>query len=276
MQENWKPVSGWLAVHEGGQVDHPKDPGGRTHRGVTQRVFDAYQDEINMPRRDVWTITHAEALRIYKQNYWDVIWGDKLPSGLDYTLYDFAVNSGPHRAVSFLQELLGVKVDGGMGPITFAAARGVNNLEQLITDLNYKRWNWMKTLSTFKTFGRGWTRRVMGEVAGAQPGSDTGVIDRSLMMAGGQVAHEMPDLVDVYEGGKAEEEDKKISAKVKEDLLKPEALLKGAGGAIPGTIGAVSMAPEGPIQWALAAALVIMAAGAVFIAYKLLTKRPAR
>ncbi len=270
-QQNFQTVTDWLLVHEGGYVNHPKDPGGATNKGVIQRTYDGYRTRIGQPKQSVKLITTQEVWEIYKSQYWDPIAGDLLPSGLDYAVYDFAVNSGASRAVKFLQELLHVKVDGSLGNGTLAAIRGHNNIEQLIQDLCEKRWNWMKTLKTFKTFGKGWTRRVMGDVIGAQPANDHGVIDRGVKLFRGSITQaDAPRQAFV---GKAEEEDIKLTSVTAEAVSDESNILKVAGGAIPGILTGVSMAPEGPIQWALAAVMVIAALTVAVLLYRKFANR---
>jgi lysozyme family protein len=96
---------------------------------------------------------------IYRRNYWDKVKGDDLPAGLDYAMFDFGVNSGPDRAIKFLQRIVGTTVDGKMGPNTLRALAG-HGTENAIRDLCRERLDWLKTLGTFVTFGRGWERRV--------------------------------------------------------------------------------------------------------------------
>jgi len=181
MRENLEISTGWILAHEGGYVNHPDDPGGATNFGVIQQTYNAWRVRKQRKIQSVKLISQAEVLAIYKEQYWDKIWGDELPTGLDYALYDFAINSGPSRAIKFLQELIGVKQDGVLGNITLQAIR-TKNIENLIDALCFKRWKWLKRLRNWKTFGVGWTRRVMGESIGFQK-MDYGVIDRAIMLA---------------------------------------------------------------------------------------------
>ena len=96
-----------LAVHEGGYSNHPDDPGGATNRGVTQRTYDSYRARHGLERRDVRQITDGEVAEIYRGQYWDAIRGDDLPAGVAYCVFDAAVNSGPGRALRWLQAEIG-------------------------------------------------------------------------------------------------------------------------------------------------------------------------
>lgn len=264
-RQNFQKTTDWLLVHEGGYVNHPKDPGGATNFGVIQRTYDAYRQRMGKPKQSVRHIAKEEVWDIYKSQYWDAIHGDLLPDGLDYAVYDFAVNSGPKRAVQFLQRLLHVKDDGIVGNHTLAAIRGHNNIQQLIIDLCNRRWEWMKTLRTFSTFGRGWTRRVMGDVIGAQPGKDHGVIDRGVKLARGMTNIQAP--TEAY-AGKADEEDTKMTVAAK-DSINLENVAKVAGGIVPGAMTAAAALPEGPLQWA-AAGIAVLAA--VMVAWFVMRK----
>lgn len=151
-----------LLIHEGGYVNHPKDPGGRTNLGVTQRV---YEDWVKHPVDEKimrsLTVDHVRAL--YKANYWDAVKGDDLPIGLDLCVFDFAVNAGVRRGARYLQRLVGATPDGVVGPATIAAVRRYvreNSLADAINAYQDARVDYYKQLKTFPTFGRGWLRRV--------------------------------------------------------------------------------------------------------------------
>lgn len=173
-----------VLAHEGGYVNNPKDPGGETNKGVTKAVYDAYRLRKGLPKRSVKMITDAELNSIYTDGYWDKVDADALPAGIDYMVYDFAVNSGPSRAVKALQRLVGAGVDGIIGDdtITKTCAMAADDEEKLIREYCEARLAWMKTLKTWKTFGTGWQRRVMGAKLGVQT-TDSGVIDYATKMA---------------------------------------------------------------------------------------------
>lgn len=103
---------------EGGFVDHPADPGGRTNKGVTQRVYDAWRRRQGQPQRDVKLIEDAEVHAIYESGYWIPPRCDLLAHPLDLVHFDTAVNMGPGRAVRFLQRAVGCDDDGDFGPGT--------------------------------------------------------------------------------------------------------------------------------------------------------------
>ena len=156
-------LKAWFKVEmtfEGGRVDDPKDPGGRTAYGVTQRVYNGYRKARGLPIRDVWLIETREIVDIYKTGYWDKVWGDRLPDGLDIVVADGAINSGVSQAVKWLQRALGVRVDGIMGDATLTAANAVNDVDTLIGRVIAAREAFLRALKTFKRFGKGWIRRT--------------------------------------------------------------------------------------------------------------------
>ncbi|GJE44844.1 glycoside hydrolase family 108 protein [Methylobacterium soli] len=154
----------WLKlelIFEGGRVDDPRDPGGRTAFGVTQRVYDGFRRNRGQPARDVFRITSAEVAEIYRENYWKKVCGDQLPDGVDIVVGDGAINSGPSQSIKWLQRALGtVRVDGVMGDATIAAARAHPDHDALIAAICDRRMAFLKALKTFRTYGKGWTSRV--------------------------------------------------------------------------------------------------------------------
>lgn len=148
-----------VLVHEGGYADHPADPGGATMQGITQRVYDGWRRRHGQPVRPVRRIAPDEVAAIYRRQYWDALRADDLPAGLDYALFDAAVNSGPAQAAKWLQRTLGVAADGQVGEATLAALDR-RAAVALIDALCDRRLAMLRSLRTFPTFGAGWTRRV--------------------------------------------------------------------------------------------------------------------
>lgn len=150
-----------LLVHEGGKVNHPKDPGGRTNMGITQRVYDGYRRGRGLQTQTVYNISMLEVSWIYREQYAEKVKFNDLPAGVDYVVFDGAVNSGPLQSVKWLQRALGnVKVDGILGFATLAAVKNYPDHDALIEAICKRRMIFLQALKTWKTFGRGWTRRV--------------------------------------------------------------------------------------------------------------------
>jgi len=159
MNSNFDDALKEVMKSEGGWSDHPKDPGGATMIGITLATFRKFV-KPNATKDDLKNITYAQVRAIYKRQYWDAVMGDDLPSGLDYAVFDFAVNSGKSRAVKMLQKVIKVPADGVVGPVTLSAAFK-RPVQEIIVSLNAERLAFLKRLRTWKTFGNGWTSRVM-------------------------------------------------------------------------------------------------------------------
>lgn len=153
--------------HEGGYVNHPLDPGGRTNLGVTQRVWQKWVGR-KVTEEEMRALTVAQVLPLYHQEYWQPVRGDELPRGVNMMVFDIAVNSGPKRAILMLQKGINalpggrvkVAVDGAIGPKTIAAAASADSLALIKAIANSRVWFYID-LSTFKTFGKGWMVRLL-------------------------------------------------------------------------------------------------------------------
>lgn len=159
MRDTFASVLPLVLKHEGGYVNHPNDPGGETNKGITWRTYAAWRRSQGLPEQSVRHITDSEVRAIYKAQYWDAVRGDDLPAGLDYAVFDFAVNSGPARAAKFLQRQIGVPQDGVIGSHTLSAIPA--DTIGLVRSLCDARLAWLRTLRHWGTFGRGWTARVL-------------------------------------------------------------------------------------------------------------------
>ena len=157
MKENFDKCLEMLLSHEGGFVNHPEDPGGITNLGVTKKVYDEWtgSESTEQEMRD---LTPEDVAPIYKKNYWDRVKGDSLPSGLDWACFDWAVNSGSGRPAKAVQRAVGATADGAIGPATLGLIME-KDPKFIIEYVHDVRQDFYKSLKTFETFGRGWTRR---------------------------------------------------------------------------------------------------------------------
>lgn len=103
---------------EGGFIDQPADPGGRTNKGITQEIYDRWRARQGAPPRDVKLLEDVEMRAIYETDYWLPPRCDLLEQQLDLVQFDTAVNMGVGRAVRFLQTAVGCNADGDFGPAT--------------------------------------------------------------------------------------------------------------------------------------------------------------
>ena len=143
-----------LLKHEGGYSDHAADPGGKTRFGITEAVAReaGYRGDMRELPLDL-------AKQIYKARYWNAVRAEELPEAIRYAVFDAAANSGPSRAIRWVQRAVGVKDDGIIGPVTLAAVRAADP-ERLLRRILAQRLRFMAGLSIWPTFGRGWARRI--------------------------------------------------------------------------------------------------------------------
>ena len=147
-----------LIGHEGGYVNHPADPGGETNWGITLRT--ARAEGYTGPMR---SMARLQAKEIYRSAYWGRARADQYDGAIGYQLFDAAVNHGIGNAVRFLQRAVGVADDGDIGPVTVAAIKRMS-VTDVLARFNAERLDFYTKLTTWPTFGKGWTRRVAGNL----------------------------------------------------------------------------------------------------------------
>lgn len=158
MKENFDAALKAILHHEGGFVNHPKDPGGMTNLGVTKRVWEEWVGH-EVDEKAMRALTPADVDPLYRRKYWDRIKGDDLPTGVDYAVFDAAINSGPGRAAKWLQQTVGAVPDGAIGAGTLGKVAEMEPTE-IIEKYQATRLAFMQSLPTWDTFGKGWGRRV--------------------------------------------------------------------------------------------------------------------
>jgi len=158
VKDNWEQCFALVLKEEGGYVDDPRDPGGATNLGCTKAVWEQYIGH-SVTKNDIRNLGPNDVMPLYKKKYWDSIKGDDLPAGVDYAVFDFAINSGPSRAAKTLQSVVGVATDGSIGPATLAAIE-TSNIRDIATRICEKRLAFLQGLPTWGVFGKGWGSRV--------------------------------------------------------------------------------------------------------------------
>ena len=149
--------------HEGGWSKHPLDPGGSTMKGVTKATYEDWMGRA-VNDNELKMISDDQIEAIYREHYWNRVRGDDLPAGLAMAVFDFAVNSGPARAIRHLQSVVGTSPDGQIGPQTMAALDNYiakHGLEALIKSYSHSRLMYLRDRKTWRVFGKGWERRVI-------------------------------------------------------------------------------------------------------------------
>ncbi len=139
-----------ILKHEGGYVNNPKDPGGETSYGISQRAY---------PDLNIEALTRMDAIRIYKRDYWDACHCGELPENIRLLVFDCAVNQGVGFAIQALQKILGLGQDGIVGPKTIMVLNTLNR--DIRTDYAVARMERYVDNNRFEHFGKGWLKRLM-------------------------------------------------------------------------------------------------------------------
>jgi lysozyme family protein len=166
VQANFDKALAHVLKYEGGYSDHPEDPGGATNFGITIGVLSEYRG-TPVTKQDVRSLTLAEAARIYRARYWNAASCDQLPAGIDVAVFDCAVNQGVGRAARFLQTAVRVGTDGVIGPLTLKAVNNARPDSLLCEFMALRMRSYGMLRSLFRTFGLGWSRRLMATYAEA-------------------------------------------------------------------------------------------------------------
>jgi lysozyme family protein len=165
MINNWDKSFELVMTSEGGFSDDPRDKGnhmpdgrpGCTNWGVTMITYEMYVGR-QATIEEMKALTKADVKPLYKKLFWDKCWCDKLPSGIDYLIFDFAVNAGRGMAIILLQRAVGSKEDGGMGPNTYAATL-MYNPKELIDKYSQAKTDFYISLAN-PIYEQGWLNRV--------------------------------------------------------------------------------------------------------------------
>jgi lysozyme family protein len=129
-----------------------------TNLGVTKRVWEEWVGRESN-EKEMRSLTKEMVEPLYKRKFWDACRCDDLPIGIDYLVFDMAVNAGVGRSAKLLQQCVGVSADGAIGPITITAVKS-KDPEELIEKFSEARELFYRGLKTFDVFGRGWLNRV--------------------------------------------------------------------------------------------------------------------
>lgn len=151
-----------VLTYEGGYTNDRRDPGNWTGGKVGAGTLKGTKKGIaaaSYPSLDIKNLSDARIAEIYRRDFWDKVKGDALPAGVDHSAMDYGVNSGPSRSIKDLQRVLGVSVDGLIGPATLKAAI-IADAAKTIKAHCARRMSFLRSLAIWKTFGNGWSNRV--------------------------------------------------------------------------------------------------------------------
>jgi lysozyme family protein len=162
MIENWDKSFLQLMEREGGFSNDPRDPGGMTNLGVTKKSWEKWVKHP-VDEAEMRSLTHEKVKPFYKANYWDLIKGDELPSGIDYLTFDFAVNAGIGTSSKLLQRAVGVPDDGAIGAKTLEAV-AKHDPKALLTEFSSRKAKYYEQIvlnhPEQQTFLKGWNNRI--------------------------------------------------------------------------------------------------------------------
>jgi lysozyme family protein len=159
MKQNLDDALARLLAHEGGYTNHPSDPGGPTNFGITIHDYRKYI-QTTATAADVRAMSLDDAKRIYRIRYWDAQRCDDLPSGVDYAIFDYGVNSGIGRSGKVLRRLVGMADNTHAVNVAVIEAVRKRDPVKLVNAICDERLAFLKRLKTWPVFGKGWGRRV--------------------------------------------------------------------------------------------------------------------
>lgn len=220
------------AKWEGGWSDHPADPGGKTMYGVTEARWHEYQRRMGVKLTPVRNITKQQALTFYRSEFWDACGAPDLFPGVDLATYDAGVNSGVSRGRKWLK-----------------ASAGSNDHSVTVKRICRARLSFMQSLKIWKTFGKGWGRRVADIEA------------RGVVMAVTAMGASNAAVKTIVEDGKVEA---KKSAATSDKVAKATGTGAAASGSAPVTVDASTL--DSSTMWllgALCVALLVIAVVAI-------------
>lgn len=166
MKGNWEKSFALMLESEGGFSDDPRDNGnklpdgrpGSTMLGVTQYNWENWTGH-QVTHEQMKKLKPEDVKPFYKKKFWDACRCDDLPDGIDYLVFDFAVNAGVGRSAKTLQSVVGTTPDGAIGPLTLAAVNKFSP-QELIDGFSDEKEFFYRGLGNFDVYGEGWLNRV--------------------------------------------------------------------------------------------------------------------
>lgn len=180
-------ILGAVFMLEGGDGNHPKDPGGRTNMGITQKVAESHKEILAKEfgwNGDIGKLTKEMAAEIYIDDYMikpNFIEFATISPAITHKLVDAGVNTGTSRPSRWFQEGLNdmsrggkdypkVQVDGKVGAGTVSAYKALQKkrgkvaaCQVMIKLLDAKQLNHYTSLN-MPDFTYGWVSNRIGNV----------------------------------------------------------------------------------------------------------------
>ena len=161
-----RKLAPFILKWEGGFVNDPDDLGGATNMGVTIGAWKScgYDKDGDIDVDDLHLLTHEDVVnRVLKPHYWDRWKADLIKNqSVANILVDWVWASGAH-GIKIPQRLLGVSVDGIVGPKTIAAVNA-RNPRELFDMIKIARFDFIEDICCKRPannkFKRGWMNRI--------------------------------------------------------------------------------------------------------------------
>ena len=159
-----------ILEHEGGFVDHPSDPGGKTNYGISLLFLKGLvlaegdiDHDGDIDGDDIKALTIEDSRRLYQKFFWDPLHLEKLINEeLKLHIFDHGVNAGTRTAVKLLQRILSLQDDGAIGNMTITAAN--NYTGNIIEEYKKAREKYYLDIIVKNTrlivFKNGWLNRI--------------------------------------------------------------------------------------------------------------------
>lgn len=147
MNNNFNKFMDHIYLREGYYSNHAWDAGGETLFGISRiynskwigwKIWDSISVGGVPPKEKALLLLDEHVKKLYKDNYWDAVRADELPSGIDLFAADCCVNPGENFAKIALQQSSGAFPDGIIGPKTLNRVRSTKP-KKLLASLHDKR-----------------------------------------------------------------------------------------------------------------------------------------
>lgn len=159
--------------HEGGFVNHPKDPGKATNKGISWDTWQRFAKKIldmEPTLENLKKLTSEQAISIYEAAFWNRTKMETIDDpDMRYAFFDFYINAGVNatkvlqKTLNTLQSKVVLVEDGAIGPKTIACLNSIDH-KLLYNTFIEKRKEYYQDLVKSdpgkKIFLKGWLNRT--------------------------------------------------------------------------------------------------------------------